>query len=564
MMLPGAVSLGAYEGGALAAVLKAVQASKGRLVIDAMASASAGSMTALIASRALLCGADPIDLMVRTWVKLPQLSHLETKSPTSPLTMDDLKATADGLLGNDTVKGTPNRQREPIRLSMALTALGGLTYKMTRLVDPNDPKTDPTLLASTYVDWYAATLDPVADGDDAAGSKQFRDLLEASMASGSTPVGFPPLQLDRQADQANYLKNGIVDPGNMPFKFWYSDGGDLDNQPLGRLLDLIAETPNPEDDRVIVLLQIEPAAAITWTGTWFGDQQPSWLSTLLHVDHLRSNQSLYDDLRRLQKTNQHLDWIEQVAADLERVLEQEGGADALQRAVETATTTVTGKRQAIRDSIGRAPSVRAGADPAQGQAPTLASVLAEAAGLQGKKQVRVEIISPLDDPKVHLTADQQLSGEFLFHFGGFFDQEFRESDFALGYRNAMTWLDWWLEGRVDDPDGIRATVKAAYEGLGFKAVREGGASVRTLPLREKLEGLGLVAHIAHVVEHDLLFDHKDAAPADTGAPADAGAPKGDGISHAVSEVESGVHGVVHGVADHLEDVFRRHDRPPGR
>src|SRR2546421_25869 len=59
MMLPGAVSLGAYEGGALAAILAAVQAAGGELAVDAIASASAGSITAVVASRALLRGADP-------------------------------------------------------------------------------------------------------------------------------------------------------------------------------------------------------------------------------------------------------------------------------------------------------------------------------------------------------------------------------------------------------------------------------------------------------------------------------------------------------------------------
>src|SRR2546428_3637710 len=81
MMLPGAVSLGAYEGGALAAILQAVQAARGDLVIDVIGSASAGSITALVASRALLCGADPTMLMRKTWVDLPALSTLKTHSP---------------------------------------------------------------------------------------------------------------------------------------------------------------------------------------------------------------------------------------------------------------------------------------------------------------------------------------------------------------------------------------------------------------------------------------------------------------------------------------------------
>src|SRR5436309_16063531 len=91
MMLPGAVSLGAYEGGALAAILSAVQAAKGELAIDAMASASAGSITAVVASRALLRGADPFKLMAATWVDLPSLELLKTHGTASPLSMQELE-----------------------------------------------------------------------------------------------------------------------------------------------------------------------------------------------------------------------------------------------------------------------------------------------------------------------------------------------------------------------------------------------------------------------------------------------------------------------------------------
>src|SRR5438552_1484301 len=99
MMLPGAVSLGAYEGGALAAILVAVQAAEGELVVDAIASASAGSITALCAAKALLTGAKPVDLMIDAWVKVPSLDKLKTHDPNSPLSMDKLHEEAKRLLG---------------------------------------------------------------------------------------------------------------------------------------------------------------------------------------------------------------------------------------------------------------------------------------------------------------------------------------------------------------------------------------------------------------------------------------------------------------------------------
>src|SRR3954463_8008330 len=85
LTLPGAVSLGAYHGGALAALLVAAQHAEGRLVIDAVAAASAGSITALLAARALLRGADPVALMKRAWVESDSLRSLRSKDTASVL-----------------------------------------------------------------------------------------------------------------------------------------------------------------------------------------------------------------------------------------------------------------------------------------------------------------------------------------------------------------------------------------------------------------------------------------------------------------------------------------------
>jgi predicted acylesterase/phospholipase RssA len=515
MMLPGAVALGAYEGGALAAVLKAVQASGGELVVDAIASASAGSMTALIAARALQSGADPVDLMKRTWVDLPQLDTLKTTDLSAPLTMDNLTASAKLLLGTELVADGPteSRQAVSVRISMALTVLGGLTYSMQRLTD-KDAQTYETLLATTYIDFYTDQFPAAAEGAPATEPGPFLAALDGAMASGSNPAGFPPRLLDRTDAAPEYEKNGILKPAGKPFKFWYSDGGDIDNQPFGRLLDLIGQEEDPGDDRVIVMLNIEPAGPPSWEGTWFDpnpEDVPSWLSTLLHVNHIRSSQSLYDDLRRLQKTNRHIAWIHQVAESLEASL---GGAldPALSAAVGTAAGPVAEQHQQIRRAIrGGAGAEAPEATPV---AASLETLLREAAGVDGKREVVVEVISPEIDPNIHLTANQQLSGEFLGHFGGFFDPKFRRSDFALGYRNARYWLTAWLEDRVTKQKvtekakaDILAAVKSGYDNLPeWRDETYGNASLGSLSIKEKVEGIDLLGHIGHIVEHDLALD----------------------------------------------------------
>jgi hypothetical protein len=106
----------------------------------------------------------------------------------------------------------------------------------------------------------------------------------------------------------------------------------------------------------------------------------------------------------------------------------------------------------------------------------------------------------------HLTADQQLSGEFLFHFGGFFDQKYRESDFALGYRNARYRLGWWLDGRVPEPAVVLDAVDAGYARLPSPLESYGDASVTTLSPIEKVRGIDLLGRVGLVVAHDLALD----------------------------------------------------------
>ena len=66
--ISGAISLGAFEGGALAALLVAVQRIQtddpNIVRIDAIGGASAGSIAGLLAARTLLAGLDPVRVVL--------------------------------------------------------------------------------------------------------------------------------------------------------------------------------------------------------------------------------------------------------------------------------------------------------------------------------------------------------------------------------------------------------------------------------------------------------------------------------------------------------------------
>jgi hypothetical protein len=509
LMLPGAVSLGAYEGGALAAILTAAQHAGGELVIDAIGSASAGSITALVAIKAIFDGSDPVQLMRKVWVELPSIENLKTHDPIAPLTMHQLEVAADEILAGpvgDPLRQGVGRQSESVRLSMAVTVLGGLAYRLASLED--HPADGVPLDAQTFTDFVTATIEATSF------QSSLREALAGALASGANPLGFAPRLMDRSDAADGYTRNGILNPGVIGH-MWCSDGGDIDNEPFGKVLDLIGAVPlAPNERRAIAVLQMQPAT-VESTGKWFdpaGAHVPTWTSTLLRVTQVRQVQSYYDDLRRLEKANSRLRWVAEVAERLSDgvealvarlpAAEQSAARADFDASIAAAHDSISADVAAIRDQLARSPAATSGT-PAQASDNEIGTLLMRAAGLEGKQRVRVEVIAPdpADGP-----AASQLAGEFLFHFGGFLDQRFRESDFALGYKNATQWLERFL---AVDHAGILSQVSAALA-AGARQIGDvpdmGSAGLGTLSLHEDAEAAELIAHIIHVFEYGFRHD----------------------------------------------------------
>ena len=255
---------------------------------------------------------------------------------------------------NGVPDGAPDRwQREPIQLSMALANLAGLSYALP-IIDRASP-----MQASTFLDWYSIKL--TNDLDPA----KYLELAQAALASGANAVGFPPRQLDRSADRGSYSGlEGFPADG----RFWYTDGGTVDNEPLGRTIDL-AQSVGSDDDRVFLLIHPDPAATtVTPSPAWTGDSpQPSWLHAGTRAFSIGRIQTIFEDLKRLEKTNSYLEWAKAIPAAVQAGVDQAiarlgltaGQADTLRASLQEAAAVELGKiRQQqgqIRDAAGRAP-----------------------------------------------------------------------------------------------------------------------------------------------------------------------------------------------------------------
>jgi predicted acylesterase/phospholipase RssA len=505
LTIPGAVSLGAYEGGALAALIVAAkELGEDAVVIDSIASASAGSITGILTARSLLRGVDPVGLLAAAWVENVSFAAMRTRSTTAPLSSSALDQMATKVLGPTGIpEGDPQGwQSEPVRLSMALAGLAGLTYELADLAR------NTAVDASTFLDWYNVEL------TNAMGSDRYLAVAQAAIASGSNAIGFPAKRLDRLADKAKYDAAGLEGfPADG--QFWYTDGGTVDNEPLGRTIAL-AEDIASDDNRLYLLIHADPAwPGATPSPVWSGDApEPPWVRTGTHSFSISRSQSIYEDLRRLEQTNLHLAWIKTIPPALRSAVDnaiEQGDLSAVQAQQLRASLAAT-----LREALGGVRNDQRRVDAIGGRSvdreealqgdwdQVLATLVHAASGLEGKADIKVEVVSPLVDPAVSEPPAQQLAGAFFFHFGGFFDVRFRQSDFALGYRNMAYWLTHSLGGYLPGTDLTPAlgAVERRYHELGWDKVRYGGARLGLLSLRQKLSLWRLGLHVGRVIWHD--------------------------------------------------------------
>src|SRR4051812_4303368 len=75
LVVPGAVSLGAYEAGSLTALLRLVRGSHGLLVIDTVVGASSGAVAGGLLAHALVSGTGDDDLE-HLWVREASIGNL--------------------------------------------------------------------------------------------------------------------------------------------------------------------------------------------------------------------------------------------------------------------------------------------------------------------------------------------------------------------------------------------------------------------------------------------------------------------------------------------------------
>ncbi len=448
LTLPGGVTPGAFEAGGVCALVTWVQEvnarAPGSVVIDSITGASAGALTALLATRVLLAGDDAIPAFRRAWVIEPTLHALERTGSTAPLSLRPARVVANAVLFAPSVAPPLPPQQTAVNVDIALACLRGFSRPILH-EGLGGPQGAP-LQATTYLDWSSYTLAQARSGAVSAPDEWF-GAIESALASASHPLLFPARRLNREAMRQEYERQNYADLPPAPLQLWYSDGGVVNNEPLHRCLKQVAQLDGARTPSRLVMLVRSNAQDVLASGNpaWADAQQPSWIETIVRAFDILATHASAQDLLGVEKINARIRWTEKAAATITEFL---GEDQRLHDELRELLTSIRAEGSALGDAN---PAGLAGGD-VQGTAELLEAVLRAAAGLGGKQQVDVAVVTP--DPALAVSP----KGATLT----FLERQGRQSRFAAGFHNMLNWIAGApaLEQRVP-PELIRAAGEAA-------------------------------------------------------------------------------------------------------
>lgn len=464
LTLSGGASLGAFQAGAVSALLVGFDHARceedSDIRVDAIGGASAGSLVGLLAAFSLLEGADGPKLLSDAWVEEVDLEVLMEGDADGPLSLDGVAKRFPDLLAE--AEGDSDRAQEgPLQLLVTLTGLRGLTYEIPGLRHERPAE------ASTFADWRRFELDRCG-GVEQIVEPEGRAPLDYVLVSASHPGAFPPRMLDRSEDRAEYEEMGITDFPEQG-TLWYTDGGLVQSEPLGRVISLANDAGADDEDAAHLNLVIdarseEPDGAGRWVDE---DADVGWISALARALAIFPAQGLYEDMRRVERDNRRIDAVDALVEALASRIDDETAAKLAELGEED------------------------GADPKA----ALRSAIESVSGTHGKRKVEIDVISPL--VLARETGEEVpdlLAGELLGDFAGFLDKGLRRSDFALGYECGLTWARDGLANLDLDEGKVERSIEAIEKGrlYDWDEVRRGRAEIGDLSLRSRMR-LGRMA-----------------------------------------------------------------------
>ena len=494
--IAGAVSLGSYEAGVLYEVLDAIaqhnatpETSKDdRIVIDVLTGASAGGMTAIILAQKLLYSGDefcgPYDNpLYNLWVKRISLTGLQGTEEDEPATDSLFSSNLIETISREALKARyatsppaaatqhPAVQGS-LRVGVAITNLNGVAYGYA--VSPSGK--------FTYVDYGdQMTREVVASKCD--NPDFWEPLRQAAVACGAFPVAFRVQDVSRSAkdEPDDYAGENLEPWDSEPTTFTYSDGGILQNQPLGIAKNLVDLIDQHKDQEKRYYLFVSPHAKDPAANDSFHAANSDYFRLAKRLIDVVMGQSGFQDWITAKGVNERVKLLDERAAGLKDAIKN-GDIDVDALAI-TATSLL---KLFFPNKEHLSPGATGPENLGDAQARIGSQYAAEIGELTGKGQagafrdavLAFETAAGLG-ARDHMTIygvianSSELAGAELQAFLGFFDQRFRDHDYDVGRKHAQAVLV--------DP--------ALAESCGIGPLRYKGQDIR--PIDSRLDGLKL-------------------------------------------------------------------------
>ncbi len=486
--LSGGIALGAYMAGVCFELVRQARKDNAPLLIDLITGASAGAMTGAITAYYLLnreildSEYESENLLAQAWVERADMKDIDTVFAIEDYRQalkDVFKSENGSLLSQKGIKNIANlitqntdqlKVHQPLALVMTVTNLQGLlvTYE-------NKCRNYSGIPAINHAENRRFLFHSELNRQGDRLQKIWNKVVDTSLISGAFPLAFPPVE-DRSNINSYNLKNlspayftissdsgeQQLNPSLPMFcpqenlKFWYTDGGILDNLPILKAIDLeanirLSSLPNSEsliqeegrdflkfshefnrkvkterDDRLYVYVSPYSLESL--------ESKPSLKKTQFNLFDLLFKglkiPSIQQDamqLKQIVQINEQVDYKERILSSLETLSEHSPEetlsqikAD-LEKAIPYHHIQLSPITPLILNQISLIEDVEA-------------RTQLEALYQQFRSLFKTPIV---EEPK---DADELLASDFLNAFGGFFDKKYRQQDFILGRLCGLTWL----------------------------------------------------------------------------------------------------------------------------
>lgn len=500
LVLGGGVSLGAYTGGAVSEILRALTAGNrrresGPTRIHVITGTSAGALNAALAARCLAVNRELIPWIKSAWVDGADATHLlnaNRKNRSAWLDDSIIDELTRALITADPAAedSYASAAGDPLRVGVTLANLAGVRYDIPYGFLNVPERSFGTRL---HDDSLAVELNRSTGATDPA----WETLRQAALASAAFPFAFPVRTLQRSA--ADYPGASLPDMRGDDLPMSYVDGGLFDTAPLGLAKRLVERDSNFRADDWRYIL-VEPTLRSSGPNSEASTVEAPRAALDLAADLTRAvlGQSAAQDWVRAHRVNARLEVLTALVERLpelndrlhdpdelglgrrigelaERVAEMQvaldpGSAAGAHSGSDAADRYLDGHLRRIEADT-RYEGALAKSDSRAGRSrlAKLVFLLESAGGLCGKDFMNLYLVAP--------ARAGELAGDYLANFGGFFNREWRANDFRAGRRDARRVLEESLADVISyeasgDEDYEVATIDPTWESVPMSTRRQ--------------------------------------------------------------------------------------------